>query len=277
MNIHRERMRRHRDYNRRSIVNPYFKHGHGGGIGSRIKMALVLVILGGLVYGIIYSPLLRIQGVDVSGTESADVEHVRAAAAQAISGYSYAIIPNDHLFFIHRKSVSETLVGLFSLRAATVTTRFRHLQVRIEERKGSYRLVESGMGYILDQDGLVLRAANGTEGENLIAVTRAAPTEVIAGTRVLDAATFTFIDALHRDFATQAGVREQIYEVDTQKATITAVTVEGWRAIFDPSVSVEAQLKSLNSAIVAKFGPTERAKLDYIDVRFGDRLFYKMR
>lgn len=56
--------------------------------------------------------------------------------------------------------------------------------------------------------------------------------------------------------------------------TLVAVTLEGWRVRFDTSADLEHQMAKLTVALRERIGDSTK-KLRYIDVRFGDRVFYQ--
>ncbi len=274
MDFRPRRTRRVRDFHRKKLFNPYFKRTPGRSFGGILKGIVVLAFLTAVLYGAIYSNAVRVRTVTVEGVEMINKDHIIATARQSIAGYRYLAIPRDHILIADTNAVRDAIATQYQLRSVSVTKKFRSLTVVVEERRETFRLFDPGTSYILDQDGLVLKTAAG-EGEDLIAIKRDEETALNAGTSALNKHWAPSLISIHQYFATQVGIRDQFYKLDMANGTVTVVTVEEWQAIFDPNISIESQVTSLASAVVGKFGPTERQKLEYIDVRFGDRVFYK--
>ena len=56
---------------------------------------------------------------------------------------------------------------------------------------------------------------------------------------------------------------------------ITFTTQEGWRIYFALTDRAEAQLERLKVLLTAKIKPERQKKLQYIDLRFGERTYYQ--
>jgi hypothetical protein len=54
---------------------------------------------------------------------------------------------------------------------------------------------------------------------------------------------------------------------------VTMVTTQGWKVYFKIDTDPEYQAKLLETILGQKI--TNRSKLEYIDLRFGERVFYR--
>jgi|GEM_PF-2206716 len=268
---------RRRDFHRQRISNPFFGRERRSRMGAWLRYLVTFSLFAGGVYASLYAPLFRVDRVSVEGELTVPAEQLAAAAEQTLAGYVGAVFPRDHLLFIDEESLVTAVNATgHPIRRVTVRKGFRSIILRIEERKPTFRLIEPESSYLLDQDGRVLRLATAGEGEELVALRRQGTAEpLVVGTEAVPPSWSVFVGDLHQHFATHTGVRDRIIVLNIAESTVEAVTVEDWYAIFDPSLELGAQLASLTDTIVGRFGPAERAKLNYIDVRFGDRVFYK--
>jgi len=64
-------------------------------------------------------------------------------------------------------------------------------------------------------------------------------------------------------------------EISEEKKVLEyqAITTEGWKIYFEPKVGLREQVNNLFLVLREKF--SDRTKLEYIDLRFGNRVFYK--
>jgi len=228
-----------------------------------------------IIYVFAYSPLLRMGKVTVNGTVNIDPILIKTAAAQTLAGYDYYVIPKDHYFELPTVGVENYIMARFpTLLSVDVKKHFERLDVTVVERQPTYRLMIGDKSYLLDQEGKGLREAVPGEGDALIALSDDSMV-FSAGKVLVQPDWLQAVIDLHKYFATQVGIRDQLFKIDPLNDDLEVVTVEGWYAVFDPHADVKDQLKTLQSALAGKFGPAARKQLLYIDARFGDKIFYK--
>jgi hypothetical protein len=265
-----------RDFHRpKHRQNPFFVRRRPSQIWPVLKAVGLFAIAGGIVYGIFYSPLLRINRFEVSGAVKCDSATLRAALARAVSGYDYLVVPKDHLFFADASALSEALEAQFlDVRNADVRKQFGKITANVEERSESLRLIIADKSYLLDQGGIGMREAVLGEGDNLVAIENDSAV-FSPGAKMISAPVLAAVTEIHKYFATQTGIKDRLIRIAPDDSTIEVVSSEGWYAILDPSVDIEIQLASVSTAVLGKFSPADRTHLDYIDARLGDKIFYK--
>ncbi len=273
-------MKRVRDFHSQAWNNPFFgRSARPAGFRGRLKqtlgLALFSLVSGGIVYAFVYSPLLRLEKVDIKGNKVSDPVRLGAIATQAVAGYDYLFIPRDHLFYARKETIANMLLLNFPvIRGVRVKKGFDTIKISIEEKEPTYRVIVGEKSYLLDQDGGGLREAAGAEGDRLIAISL--PTLNFApNVTLIPPGLLTEISNLHKYFATQVGVRDKLFRLDRTNGKIEVETTEGWYAIIDPAMNTGSQLETLSAALFGKFKPDERRRLEYVDVRYGDKVFYK--
>ena len=268
-------MKRVRDFHSQSWNNPFFERA---GMSPRMKVLRSMGFLaaaGGLVYVLVYSPLLRIETVTVSGASATDTVRIKAAASQNLVGYDYYVVPKNNYFYVNTIGINNFVMTQFpNLISVNAKKKFGRLDVAVVPRQPTYRLIIGDKSYLLDQEGEGLREAALGEGDALIALSSNSADFAI-GKPMIQLAWLRVIIDLHKYFATQVGIRDRLFKLDTINSDIEVITVEGWSAIFDPQSDIKPQLQTLSSALAGKFSPDDRKKLLYIDARFGDKIYYK--
>ena len=268
-------MKHVRDFHSRSYNNPFF-----GPAGPSPWMVVFwlggsLVVGGILFYAFIYSPLFRVGKIEVYGSTQIDPVKIKAAAMQSMAGYEYLIVPKDYYFVIDSMGLRNLLLIKYPmLMDAKVEKGFGTIKINIVDRQPTMRFIIGDKSYLLDQHGYAMREAAAGEGDKLVAIQN--DTAIYAaGKQAVKPEWIKAVFDLHKYFATQVGVRDQLFKIDELNGVIMAVTTEGWYAVIDPLADINDQLKILSSALLGKFNSTDRNKLLYIDVRFGDKVFYK--
>lgn len=268
-------MKHVRDFHSQSWDNPFFGRANTRRWPKVLWFVGSLAVLGGVIYTLVYSPLFRLSKIAVSGATVSDPVRIQATAAQLLAGYEYLVVPKDYFLSANLAGVKNSLLASFpNLLSVDVKKSFSKLTIEVSERQPTYRLIIGDKSYLLDQAGVGLRDAAAGEGDALIAL-KQDDAVFTAGKRIIDANWIKAAFDLHKYFATQIGIRDQLYRFDLKNEDIETVTTEGWYAVVDPLMDVNEQLKSLSSALLGKFNSAERKKLLYIDIRFGDKIYYK--
>jgi hypothetical protein len=61
------------------------------------------------------------------------------------------------------------------------------------------------------------------------------------------------------------------------RETLEIGTSEGWKIYFEPKGDIESQIMNLDLLLKEKISSKDRKNLDYIDLRYGNKIFYKKR
>jgi len=67
----------------------------------------------------------------------------------------------------------------------------------------------------------------------------------------------------------------KIKKMTLENESLTVYVSEGYRIIFDLNKSIQEQLFNLGVVLSKKISTEERKKLEYIDLRFGNRVFFR--
>ncbi len=270
-------MTRFRDFHVKNYKNPFFTKQKRTKVKLVFALIGIFIFLAGITYVVIFSPLFKISSIEVVGTKNISVDELREIANRELSNNKFGLLPGDNIFFLNLDDIKKNITSASLLiRSIDVSVHFKKITIKINELEASMRLVQGTTAYILDQEGRIMKIAGVGEGDALVAISFSDSSKVFSvGDIVLSTTQIDFVKNLHKYFATQAGIRDQIIVIDQVNTAFNVMTTEGWYAVFDPDIDLDTQLKSLNSVLVGKFNPEERKNLLYIDTRFGDRIFYK--
>jgi cell division septal protein FtsQ len=271
-------MKRVRDFHSQSWNNPFFEKERLSRRWRFLIAGTSALFAGTALAGLVYTPVLKIQKIEVSGAKALPKNQIIAAAENAISGYGPYFLPKDFFLAARPENIRQDLSSAFpSVRTFTVERDFKKLSIAIEEREPTIRLIAGdGRSYLLDQDGTGIREATAGEGDKLIAVSGTG-INFVPNAKVLPDNWAQDVQNIHKYFATLVGIRDQSIQIDVLGGITNVITVEGWYAVLDPSADLTKQLKFLSSTVTAKFNPSERKNILYIDPRLGEKIFYKMK
>jgi len=232
---------------------------------ARLLAMLVLFGAGWLVYHASTSTDFQVRNVHVEGASLLSPAEVQQAAA----------VTGANLFWVDRGAIEDRLKQLpLVLRAEVVPVLPDTVTVRIVERKPAAFWVSGERAYVVDDQGVVLRQLGDDE-----AVYAAQPLPTIdqldgqplnAGD-VVDASALATSNRLAA-LLPRAGVKPLAVEW-SQDFGLEVRTEAGWRARFNSQGDIEQQVDSVRA--IRDHLAKNKASVEVIDVRFGDRPYYR--
>lgn len=293
-----------RDYSRKSFSNPLFSAPRGGG-GRRWRRWLTLgaaaAALGGWVWFAAFSPEFRITDIRIEGAQNLAEWDIRDTVNETLAKRRWFVLPQTSLLVVPESAIVSALNDRYVLESLEVTKVPPHtLTIRLKERVSAVLLqMPDGSQALIGLDGTVTRlyAAN----EALDAVPKLGPNkdETAASAKppayavLYDdrAETLNLRDAAVRPETAKAAIElpkafsavfgnaptlNQVHLDGTQAQTLRAITSEGWAIYLNASDDLKKQLDDAQAILKTKIGG-DRKNLEYIDVRFGEKVFFKLR
>lgn len=291
-----------RDYSRKSFSNPLFETRSGR---ARVRRGRLVGIIGvaaaaGWVWLAAFSPVFRINDVQVRGAERIPSWEIRDEIDEALAGRRWWFFPKRSLLILSEDDLRSSLNERFVLESLTITKKPPHtLAVEVRERVSAVLLqMPDGSQGLVDLQGSVTRLYKPEEA--LETIPKQGPTldEQQGRERVA-------YPVLFYDKDEPLSLRKQALRPETVQAvidlpglveaqfnrtpylaethidgassqTLRILTSEGWAIYLDASRSLAEQLENAATILRAKVGK-DRNRLEYIDVRFGEKVFFKMK
>lgn len=245
---------------------------------AALAAALFAVVCAGAV-GLSHLPFLHIREVAVSGVETLATTTVLSAVESRIAGYDLLVIPKRNIFLYPKRDIAADLLARFpELRSVEVRAQnFHSIAVSVVEREPKARWCPDAPGqgcYLMDQEGVVYAPA---ESDALVAYRGAAEGEDLPR-RYLDARTFeslfTLIDALSQSVSDTPVISVSVDVHHDVEATLANGFVLKF-ALYDAGGDV---FERFGLALQSEpFTKRELVEFEYLDLRFGDKLYYKVK
>lgn len=288
--------RRFMDFHRKDFRNPFFKksgfHNFKGRRKNktklwrrRISLFFLLAAVFSWVWFLFYSPYFKIEKIEISGLERINKSELKTIVNNQIFGRRFLIFQQNNIFIFDEKSLSKNINAKYFLNSLTIKKDLPStLIIQIKEKNSKLILVTNNKIYYLDLSGTVISeispASNAeTEELPLEIKSNSLPTiydesnkEVAIGEKVLSEEQVLAVVELSLKISQFADVEIDFYKLINKKE-LRAVSKEGWYILFTDS-NIENQLKKLNLILKEKI-KDQRKNLEYIDLRFEDRVYYK--
>ncbi len=258
-------------------------------------------------------PGLAIGQISVTGHGRVGREEIDAAIREEYDVRFLGIFPRRNYFLFRAAALRGRLEAHPSIAAADVSKAFPdRLSVRVVEREAEFQVLTTDARALVDDEGIAFEVFLGEGGGRPPTVTpplgststplfatstwklpdlvrivqqRATTTyptlydtsetaflrgEAIVPPAIVD--TVRRVSGLLNETDSSLNAVGAIYDRD-RRHEMNVVTSEGWRVLLDPGLGLEAPLEALRAVLQEQI--TDRGTLEYVDVRYQDRVYYK--
>lgn len=250
--------------------------------GLRWKRILIIVGIVGVIVGIVVlirSPKFQVRSINVVGTSVSDPVDISTFALNTLGGTYAWILPRTSVFLISPESIAEAVKEAFPRLSSVVVDRdgVDSLRVAVTEYPGVYLWCDEECSF-MDETGTVFADAPYFSGSAYL--------KIYIGTREQ----FPFSPISPQQIQLIATLKERLEAIEIvplsmrfeseHKLTVGFIHQRNHAVIYmDPSEDVETTLETLYSALrtetVARLYRDPSKRLEYLDVRFANKLIYK--
>lgn len=228
--------------------------------------------------------LFAINAVVVEGNKVVDAEMIKNIATTELEGKYYKLFPRSNRFIYPKKAILADVYN-YSLRIKNIALEVKKhdLIISLVEREPSYTWC-SGMPkdgqthtcYFIDETGYIFSESPIFSGNAFFAFYGEVPSEHPLGATYLNAAQFKAIDTLI-EFLNSKQLHPFAFYVH-DNGVYDLYLEQGGKIIFKEDQDVTLLISNLD-LIMAKtqLFSKKPSSLEYIDLRFGNKLFYKIK
>ncbi len=288
-------MRRKRDYQKKDFRNPYFgrkqKSNKSGLAKILIPVFIIIIIFG--VYFLNSAEQLQIKDVIVSGNEYINQSEIKSVILEQADKKRWLFLSQKNILFFSKNSAKKELTKKYYFEELKIKKKyFNTIEVSVKEKISSIIWISGEDKYYLDLSGVAFRKVTNTDlvinaGEGDTALIRPevslnkypviydlSNNPVTIGQPVISQNQAGFIVGISEELKNNSDFDISHYNISGPKSDeVTLVTNEGWEALFKISDSPENQSDLLLSVLYQKI--KDRRNLKYIDLRFGDKVFWQ--
>ncbi len=234
-------------------------------------LAMILPILFvAIAYLFIFSSIFRVNEIRVIGADTIDPEEMRLVVENEIVS-SVAFFKSKSIFLISGPGIVDSLTNAFpELRSVRVKKSFLNsVSVTVVERKATASWCRQPEEcFLIDKEGVIFKEVSDT---GRLAIIRGGDEDASLSETPISSEEMGFIMDTWRE------VRDVIDLIvfDVTNPDLVVQTSEGWRVRFTFTESARAQAEKLVLALENKIPEDKRAELDYVDVRFENRVYFK--
>lgn len=266
----------------------------------RFKLIAIAAVIATLLlaYWLFWSGLFEVRAIEVRGNQTLAAGTIEQVVREQFSHRRAVLFSQSHLLFFDSAAVEQRLQQQYFFDQVVIKRRpFHRLIVAITEKTAQLTWVSDSRYYTIDGNGLALReilapsvvelrddqqpseAAAGEQvidaqilGDSGTVVIDQTNTPVTIGQSVANQAFIHFITELVNQFSTTELTAEQWLVPSPSEGVVHVKTNRGFTVYFDSQDQLDAQLANLRLILREKI---KDRNVNYIDLRFGNRVFIK--
>lgn len=276
---------------RQKYGNPFFPRGRQikaknsfWSIRKIIVITVIFVTFFGWFYLFLSSKYFSIIRIDVSGDSESAEKAVKDSLELFKEGRDWLVLKRDNIYLFPASEAEEKLKEQFLLQEIKITKQYPGaLRVEFKIKKPALRLAAENWLYTLDSSGEILEklaasgSASGTpkSDDGGLPVMTGGADDLPIASKVMDGELALFIITVFNEMEQKTGVAVNSFSpVAESPSSLKVKTEEGWNVILNIRISASEQVNKL-AAVLKQQKIEERKNLDYIDLRFGDRIYSK--
>lgn len=263
-----------------AVKNP-FRLRYGDGHARFPYSAAVYIFVAGflgILYGLFLTPVFAIERVDIQGTVGLSREALRQAVQHQLQGRRWHLVSQRNILALDTKTFEQELEEQFAIADIKIKKDHPHtIVINVVEQARSALWSARGKLYALDGQGVITGEVQQLAAPSAAVIYDKSAKVPVPKEHVLAQPVVDFVIALLQNERIQALHPQFLLVEEPNKSEIELKVGEGWRIYFDTSAPLSSQLQNLDLTLRNTITPDARKNLEYIDLRFGERVYYKMK
>jgi cell division septal protein FtsQ len=214
----------------------------------------------------------QIKEIEISGNQKVSTEDIRNSVEANIPK-KILLFNSRSIFLVNLEKIEKELLGSFSQINMVIFDRNfpRKLIISIEERKPVAIAEKGGDDFFLDDKGIIFEEV--FERSSWLVIKDQDFNQVELGERMIEEEKLTLILEIKSELK-ESGIRINLAEVINHQR-VNVKTLEGWEIYFNLEDDIAQQVFNLITVLKEKIPSEKRGNLEYIDLRFGNQIYYK--
>jgi len=243
---------------------------------------LVLIVIAVGIYFFLFFPNFQIQNISINGVETINSQDIQNIISNNVNKKLLELgnwnLPSKSIFLTNTQDIQNKIASLYpNIKTITVTKKFpQDLDVSIQERQLFATFSQNNKYFYIDDSGIIFEEIPNV-AENTFIVRQSLNTnDIWLGESVVQENVMKTISEIAKNL-------KDNFQINLTEALISTPirldvkTGENWQIYFDitENSDISLQLTKLNLLLKDEITPEARQKLEYIDLRFKDRAYYK--
>ncbi|MEA3464281.1 MAG: cell division protein FtsQ/DivIB [Patescibacteria group bacterium] len=273
------------DYSKRNYSNPFFHRRKRKKIKPlelpwRIKLIIieVIILIIGLIWFFCFSAYFTIEMINVIGAEKISSQEIKNLTWQQIEHRRFLFGSQKNLILFNKSKLFKIINEQYCVDSLFIERKLPNIiTIKFKEKIHSAVWRENDKYYYIDEAGNIITEANPLEikQKNYPLIDCQRKKAVINNKKIIDQE--ENIDCVIQLFNKLNNKHEfeiECFIIDNEVNTVKVAIIQGPQIYFNTNEDLEKQIAKLLTLINEKL-KDDFNKKNYIDLRYGDRVYYR--
>lgn len=237
--------------------------------------ALIVVAVVGVLYVLFFSPFFKISNIEINGLEKVHRENLDTIINEyQSSSRRFFLFSKTNFWFVDKQDLIARIGDHYAFEELLVKKKFPNkLIINLKEKESAINWMVGNMCYHLDLSGMAIEYCEG--GKGLITIRDQVAETVEIGQLVVEAEVLEYIVEL--DYQARNILKEQYSPLfyEKNKEALIVKMEAGPEIRFNSNIEVGEQVSRLDLLLKEAAVKDSYNSLNYIDLRFGEKVYYK--
>lgn len=270
-----------RDFSQKKFKNPYFHRTAPPSLRKDVDLALLVCAIFAWLYFLFFSSYFSLKIIEINGTYQIKPKNLEDLIVTHKQLSRFYLLPQDNIFLFNAAALKEQINAAYILDELLIKKQLPNtLRISLKEKIATLLWQKKDRAFLIDYQGIALKELTKEEAEAALkergipAIIDETPEEVVLNEKVAPK------DALKQLITLIEGLREELggavkaYTFYSRLPLQARVIMDkGWMLYFLLDQTVETQIVRLQTLLKEKIPNPDQ--LRYIDLRFGEKIFYQ--
>lgn len=240
---------------------------------KKVVVSIWIILALFLLQSIFQAKIFKVDKIKLINNKDITLEELTSTLAETLDKSRWLIFKNDNYFLLQTKPIEDLLVSTYNLDEAQVDKKFPDtLKITVKEKASYFIWQKNGTLYLLDAYGFLNRQIEAPDPKYLLLEDRREwqPTS----DEIFSRAEVDKINQIYLKWPELVADRLILDKIAINNDwTLDLYTKSGFYVKMDAKEDMIAQIEAL--ARVLKAGTIAGGDINYVDVRFGDKVYFK--
>ncbi len=245
---------------------------------NRLKQIIFVIFLVLVLQSIFQIKLFRLTKIEISDNQELVADEVKSFVQSQLDRSRLVMFKNNNYFLVKINRLTKDLISNFNLDGAEVTKSFPHtIKIKLQEKISQFIWQRDDTLYLVSSKGALNRQieASSEKTEKYLILQDFRATKP-ATDQILNENELNLINKIASAWATAFSDDNSLTKIylGDDLSQLSVQVKAGYTIKLDATKDINEQLDNLKK-VLAENIITDPNSVEYIDLRFGDRIFFK--
>lgn len=262
---------RHLPQKPRKVKRGYY--GNKKSIQQKTIIRIVFIILALLLVQSIWQvKYLKIDNIKLSGHNDISIEEVQEFVLDKLTVSKFLFFEASNYFLIPIDDLNDELIATYNLEEVNIQKKWPHsLEITVKEKSSHFIWQKDDSIYLLDATGLLNRQISILDDKYLVLDDQREQRP--AGDQIFNSEEINIINQIYLNWMDMIASKSKLEKITIYNDwSIELNTQIGFYVKIDKDQDIHEQLSNLKTVLEENITGVD---IDYIDIRFGDKVYFK--